>query len=78
MKPKFLFGDIVVVEDEYIGVILHTWQVIGEKEPHYDVYVRSFRATVDYVESKIERYAVRHKYLNDEELKYQKEYEQGV
>ena len=32
MKPKFLFGDIVVVEEELIGVILETWNVYGEEE----------------------------------------------
>ena len=78
MKPKFLFGDVVVVEEELIGVILETWNVYGEEEPHYSVWVRSYYAKVDYPENKIERYAVRHKYLNDEELKYQKGYEQGV
>ena len=77
MKPKFLFGDIVVVEDVLIGVIVKTWQYLDGEISDYDVYVRGFNSIVNYPENKIERYAVRHKYLNDEELKYQKEYEQG-
>lgn len=77
MKPKFLFGDIVVVDEDLVGVILNTWEVPGEKYPHYDVWVRSYHASVDYPENKIERYAVRHKYLNEEELMYQKKYQIG-
>jgi hypothetical protein len=77
MKPKFLFGDIVVVEDDLIGVVVDTWQVFGDAKPHYDVWVRSYYAKVDFPEDKLERYAVRHKELNEEELKYQKKYEMG-
>lgn len=78
MKPKFLFGDIVVVDDDLIGVIVKTWENIDAKTLYYSVYVRQTNSIINYAEKNIERYAVRHKYLNDEELKYQKEYEQGV
>ena len=78
MKPKFLFGDIVVIDESCIGVIVKTWKNIDSKTLYYDVYDRSCDTIVNYPENKIERYAVRHKYLNDEELKYQKGYEQGV
>ena len=63
---KFCFGDIVVVEDGLIGVIVKSWE-----SGNYDVYVRSFNGIVGYSENKIERYMVRHKYLNDEEKEYQ-------
>lgn len=78
MKPKFLFGDIVVVDDDLIGVVVKTWENIDVKTIYYSVYVRQTNSIINYNEKNIERYAVRHKYLNDEELKYQKEYEQGV
>lgn len=71
---KFLFGDIVVVEDCLIGVIVKSWQskiygiVTGN---HYDVYVRSYNAIKEYNEEDVERYKVRHKELNDEEMYYQ-------
>lgn len=71
---KYCFGDIVVVEESLIGVICKSW---GESnmgaEPNYDVYVRMFNAIKNYPESQVQRYMVRHKYLNDEELEYQQE-----
>lgn len=78
MKAKFLFGDIVVVDDDLIGVIVKTWENIDVKTIYYSVYVRQTNSIINYAEKNIERYAVRHKYLNDEELKYQKEYEQRI
>ena len=69
MKPKFLFGDIVVVEDNLIGVICKTWQ--NNKGYSYEVYVRTYNDIYDYYENQIERYRVRHKELNDEEMIYQ-------
>ena len=78
MKAKFLFGDIVVVDDGLIGVIVKTWENIDTKTLYYSVYVRQTNSIINYNEKRIERYAIRHKYLNDEELKYQKEYEQRV
>lgn len=71
---KFLFGDIVVVEDNLIGVIVKSWQskiygvVTGNS---YEVYVRSYNAIKEYNEEDVERYKVRHKELNDEEMYYQ-------
>lgn len=70
---KFCFGDMVVVEDDLIGVIVKDWcpPPTSTREPHYEVYVRYFNAIRDYDESKIERYMVRHKYLSEEEVKWQ-------
>lgn len=78
MKAKFLFGDIVVVDDDLIGVIVKTWENIDTKTIYYSVYVRQTNSIINYNEKNVERYAVRHKYLNDEELKYQKEYKQRI
>lgn len=69
MKPKFLFGDIVVVDDSLIGVICKTWQ--NNHGYYYEVYVRKYNAILKYYEDGIERYRVRHKELNDEEMEYQ-------
>lgn len=66
---KFCFGDIVVVEDSYIGVIVKSW--ISEDDNNHDVYVRMKNQIVNYKESDMQRYMVRHKYLNEEELEYQ-------
>lgn len=72
---KFLFGDIVVVEGNLIGVVVKSWQtdINAKTIPTniYEVYVREFNAIVEYKENQIDRYRVRHKYLNEEEMKYQ-------
>ena len=67
---NFCFGDIVVVDKIEIGVIVKSW--VGTKGNNYDVYVREYNKIANYDESKIERYMVRHKYLNKEEIEYQK------
>jgi len=73
---KFAFGDIVIVEEEHIGVIVKSWgtPIRGGKrvgEPSHFVYVRTNNAITEYKESEIERYMVRHKYLSEEEKEYQ-------
>lgn len=69
---KFCFGDIVVVEGDSIGVVVKCWCRSSKgKEPTYEVYVRLANKIKTYSESEIQRYMVRHKYLNQEELEYQ-------
>jgi len=63
---KFCFGDIVVVDEIEIGVIVKSWT-----DKTYDVYVREYNEIKQYNENDIQRYMVRHKYLNEEELEYQ-------
>ena len=63
---KFCFGDIVVVEDILIGVIVKSWT-----DKTYEVYVRLWNTIKTHNEDQIERYMVRHKYLNDEEVEWQ-------
>ena len=67
---KFLFGDIVVVEKSLIGVIVKSWES-NKRGKYYEVYVRNYNKIVEYDEKDIERYKVRHKELNEEELYYQ-------
>ena len=71
---KFVFGDVVVVEDWYIGVVVKCWgeSTNGIVPANCDVYVRSFNCIKNYPVTEIERYMVRHKELNDEEYYYQK------
>lgn len=70
-KAKFLFGDIVVVDKENIGVIVKSWYSHKFNSFHYMVYVRIENAICHYYEDEIERYRVRHKYLSEEDLEYQ-------
>lgn len=69
---KFCFGDIVIVEDNLIGVICKSW-IRNNKEIYYEVYVRSYNCIKEYDENQIQRYMVRHKELSDEEKEYQEE-----
>ena len=68
-KPLYLFGDIVVVENLLVGVVVKTWE--NSHGFYYEVYVRSLNAIKEYHEEDVERYRVRHKELNEEELYYQ-------
>lgn len=67
---KFLFGDIVVVEDYLIGVIVKSW-TSSMRGNYYEVYVRNYNRIKEYDEKDIVRYKVRHKELNEEEMYYQ-------
>lgn len=67
---NFCFGDIVVVEKNLIGVVVKSW-IHNERCNSYEVYVREFNNIKEYQESEIQRYMVRHKYLNEEEMYYQ-------
>lgn len=69
---KFTFGDIVVIEENLIGVIVKSWVSINPKCIKHEVYVREFNCIKEYKEDEIQRYMVRHKYLDEEELEYQK------
>lgn len=63
---NFCFGDIVVVEGNLIGVIVKSWT-----DKTHEIYVRDYNLIKIYKENEIQRYMVRHKYLNEEELEYQ-------
>ena len=68
-RPLFLFGDIVVVDVNQIGVVVKTWE--NNKGYTYEVYVRSYNKINTYEEREMDRYRVRHKYLDEEELMWQ-------
>lgn len=52
MKSKFLFGDIVVVDNYSIGVIVKTWER-ATGGFFYEVYVRLANKIIEYDEDKI-------------------------
>ena len=58
----------MVVEGNLIGVIVKSWI---SRENNYDVYARSYNRIMNYPESEMERYMVRHKELGEEELEWQ-------
>ena len=67
---KFCFGDIVVVDRVNIGVVVKSW-ITSNNTIIHDVQVRMYNSIKQYKEEEIQRYMVRHKYLDDEELFYQ-------
>lgn len=69
-KALYLFGDIVVVENLLVGVVVKTWE--DRQGFYYEVYVRSLNAIKEYREEDVERYRVRHKELNEEEVYWQR------
>lgn len=69
---KVVFGDIVVVNKNQIGVVVKSWgRGSNGREPHVEVYVRLTNQIEEYPISKVERYQVRHKDLDNDELIYQ-------
>lgn len=68
---KYCFGDIVVVNKDEIGVVVKSWLQWG-KEPKHEVYCRMSETIQTFPESKMQRYMVRHKYLDDNEMQWQR------
>lgn len=66
---KFCFGDIVVVYGNEIGVVVKSW--LNKDGVSHEVYCRMSDRIAEFNEKDIERYMVRHKYLDEEELEYQ-------
>ena len=67
----YLFGDIVVINENQIGVVVKTWEKTGLNTYEYEIYNRMTNKIETYLEKDIERYKVRHKYLDEEEMYYQ-------
>ena len=50
---KFQFCNVVVVDDNQVGVIVKTWGASSKRGTHYDVYVRSYNCVKEYDECDI-------------------------
>lgn len=79
---KFCFGDIVVVRGNLIGVVVKAWirYISGEHEAvhEYVVYVRVSSDIKVFREEDMERYMVRHKVLDEEEMEWQRNAMEGI
>ena len=71
MKPRFQFGNVVVVDQGCIGLIVKTWENSPRHQPgyHYEVYVRSYNAIQEYKEENIKHF-VYSKELTEEEKEF--------
>ena len=61
---KFQFGNVVVVDDDNIGVIVKSWE-----DNTHDVYVRIYNGVQSYHESQIKHY-IYSKELSEEEKSF--------
>ena len=68
MKTRFQFGNIVVAEDDQIGVIVKTWHKLirFKTEYIYDVYVRSYNGIKEYKEENINHFVYSKELAQDE------------
>ena len=78
---KFCFGDIVVVRGNLIGVVVKAWiryAASGGTSHEYEVYVRMSRQIEQFREDEMERYMVRHKELDEQEMEWQRNAVEGI
>jgi hypothetical protein len=52
-KPRFQFGNVVVVDGDQVGVIVKTWSGLGYE---YEVYVRRENRIRQFKESHIDHF----------------------
>jgi len=53
---KFLFGDIVVINENQIGVVVKTWEKLSLNTYEYEIYNRMTNRIETYLEENVERY----------------------
>lgn len=71
-RPIFQFSNVVVVENNLIGVIVKSWERLTGEEAGiylYEVYVRDYNGVKEYRENEI-RHFVYSKELTEEEEEY--------
>ena len=64
---KFQFSNVVVVDDDQVGVIVKSWD--GDKGYNYDVYVRGYNGVKNYTEAEIQHF-VYSKNLSPDEYEF--------
>ncbi len=62
----FRFGDIVIVEENLVGVVVKSW-----KNDTFEIYVRSFNDIREYILGEVKPY-IHHKELSEDDLQYYK------
>ncbi len=65
-KPIFQFGNVVVVDDDQIGVVVKTWNPEDDQGYYYEVYVRSYNGIRQFNENNIHHF-VYSKHLHEDE-----------
>ena len=78
---KFCFGDIVVVCGNLIGVVVKSWiryACGGQTIKEHEVYVRVTGEINVFREEDMQRYMVRHKELDEQEMIWQCNFVRGI
>ena len=70
--PRFLFGDIVIVKDIQIGIVVKTFIVGNEYE--YGIFNRVSDRLERYTESEMDRFKITDKFLSEEQYIRHKKY----
>ena len=70
-KPRFQFGNVVVVHENQIGLIVKTWgPSLRRKWYHYEVYVRSYNSIEEFDEPEINHFVFSKELAEDEPAFY--------
>lgn len=67
---KFQFGNVVVVDNDCVGVIVKTWGATDNRQTHYDVYVRYYNAIREYDQDQIKHYVYSKELLDEQHVFY--------
>ena len=68
-KARFQFSNVVVVDEDQIGIIVKTWNAVIKSDYSYEVYVRSYNRIVEYNQSEIKHF-IYSKHLGDDEKEF--------
>lgn len=52
----FTFGDIVIVEETQVGVVVKSWENCNNGEITHEVYVRDYNSICVYKESEMKKF----------------------
>ena len=55
-KPKYNFGNIVVVDENQIGVVVKSWFSKSKETYNHDIYLRSYNGIKNYEEFEISHF----------------------
>ena len=68
-EPRYQFSQVVIIENDLIGVICKTWEDRKNSSYNYEVYVRTYNIIQEYPESQIKHF-IFSKELSEDELDF--------
>lgn len=55
-EPRFHFGDIIIFKDDFVGIVLKTWDHKNSGFYVYDVYIRTTSSICEIPENQLIKY----------------------